>query len=241
MRTGKNFKLAIAAIAAVVIAVAGYLAFSTYEQHKFLNSVATPVKNTSLRVENAIHDFTEKGTGITYEETIPKIDDDIAAIGKSILDVQTNANTSNKENVELVVAYMRSCQELLRAMNRLDSNRLSFWRNNSQVQETTTDMQLAMNKALTKDGSVRDYSAFLEFERLLKIHSKLTDNLKKALEQGIKDADDLYRVTKKTQDVYLNVSGSFPPDALINPKTLDVLIEYIKEKLQEKDENKDTP
>ena len=238
MQTGKNIKFAIAATAAVIVAVAGYLAFSIYEQHKFLNSISPHLKDTSLRTENTIRHLTEK-TGITFEEIIPRINDDIAKIDKSIFDVQINANTRNKESVESVITYMRSNQELLRAINQYLSALNSYYDNEDQSTKILSDMQVAKQEALTEDGQVRNHSAFLQFQRLLKLSGEVLDNLNKSFAKRDESTNDLYRVANKMRDSYINLSTTVSPDVLINPKNLEALIKDIKEKWLEKEARKD--
>ena len=100
-------------------------------------------------------------------------------------------------------------------------------------------MQVAKQEALTEDGQVRNHSAFLQFQRLLKLSGEVLDNLNKSFAKRDESTNDLYRVANKMRDSYINLSTTVSPDVLINPKNLEALIKDIKEKWLGKEARKD--
>ena len=75
----------------VFISVGGYFGFRQYEQHKFIESILPPVKNSSLHLMNVVRYEIDDGTNISFKELFDKLEANIAEIDKRIIEVQTIA------------------------------------------------------------------------------------------------------------------------------------------------------
>ena len=103
-------------IAALVIALGvggGYFAYQKHIDNQIIEGAYPAVKNTSLRVTNAMK--LVEASNITYKELFERIEADIAEIDKRILDIQTASSPSTEKWMNSMAAYLRSAQELLRA------------------------------------------------------------------------------------------------------------------------------
>jgi len=110
----------VCAIILAVIAIAGGGAYFAYRQHldnQIIEGAYPSIKNTSLRVSNAIKLMDSRH--VTYKEAFEKIDADVAEIDKKLLDVQTASTASTEKWMTAIVGYLRSSQELLRAQSAM--------------------------------------------------------------------------------------------------------------------------
>lgn len=131
------------------IAVAAYFGYAKYSDYKLIQALMPHVKNTSLRIANALSYETEN-TNITYKEFFEKIENDIAEIEKRILEVQTIASPSNKATTDVVIDYIKTGQALLRSQLGLNRKRFAV---------SVSDEAKSLNKATSETEEAR--TAFL--------------------------------------------------------------------------------
>jgi len=201
-------KKAIAAVVAVAIVIAGYFAFSAHEQQKFLESIRPHVKNSSLRLANAIRYETEEGTKITFKELFEKLEADVAEIDKRILDVQTIATPSNKEVTDPVLDYMKSSQELLRALLMKYRKRLAFSNAIDWTERAIDEMKT---------------TSYYGMEYAKRTGDKAIKDLEKAQVEYKGAIADVIGATNNMRETYSKVVASLPRDVLIDPAILEAV------------------
>lgn len=109
-------KTMIISVVGLVMAVAvAYFGRMAYEGAKYQEAAMVHVKNVSLRVANASR-FDTEDTKVTFKELFARLEDDIAETEKRILDVQTISPPNRKTLSEGLIDYMKTSQDLLRAM-----------------------------------------------------------------------------------------------------------------------------
>jgi len=102
----------------VMVALAGvYFSVQWYKQSQLIKAITPHVKNVSLRTTNSLNYDINDNTNITYKELLEKIDADISEADKRILEVQTLTTSLKQANTDIVISYLRGCQELLRAQS----------------------------------------------------------------------------------------------------------------------------
>lgn len=196
------------AVIAIAVAIGGYFGYSTYEQHKFVESIRPHVKNASLRLTNASRYETEDGTKITFKEVFEKLESDIAEIDKRILDVQTLATPANKDVTDPVIDYMKASQELLRALLMKYRKRLAV--------STASDW---FDRSLDELRASNRYG----FEYAKKATDRAMKEFDKALEESGKATTDVVVTVAKLKDALARVTVVAPSDALIDPTILDAI------------------
>jgi len=160
-------KKLIAGLVVVIVAIGGYIGYAKYEQYKFIASVTSHVKNTSLHLMNALRYETETDTKISLQELFNIYEVDIAVIEKGILEVQKLSTPSNKDIADPILTYLTCSQELLRTL--LSKNRkLLAARNAGDLLGTTAEKVKASNFN-NHDDAMRAYkeakSAYLTAQR----------------------------------------------------------------------------
>ena len=201
-------KKVLTAVVVFAVAIAGYFGYSTYEQHKFVESIRPHVKNVSLRLTNASRYETEDGTKITFKELFEKLESDIAEIDKRILDVQTIATPANKDATDPVTDYMKGNQELLRAL-------LTKYRKQLAV-STASDW---VDRSLDELRSSNHYG----FEYAKKATDKAIKELDKAIEESGKATADVVVTVTNLKDALARVTVVAPSDTLIDLTILDAI------------------
>lgn len=203
-----NKKLAFIVLAICAI-VGSYFGYVSYDKHKFVKSITPNVKNTSIRLANAIRIETEEGSKITFKELFDKLESDINEIDKHILEIQTLATPSNKAVTEPVLTYLKSSQELLRSL-------------------------LAMNRKILAYSSARDrsFSAIADYkagsyfmdETLYRMAKNAIIESTKAMKERDEALADVVKATKIMKDSRFKVASIMSSDALSDPAIFDAVI-----------------
>jgi hypothetical protein len=92
----------------------GYIGYRHHVDNQAIDAAVPAVKNTSLRVANALKLFTQPSNA-TYKELFDKADADVAELDKKHLDVQTAATPSTEKWMSAIGAYLVASQDVLRA------------------------------------------------------------------------------------------------------------------------------
>lgn len=98
-----------------VLTGAGFFGYRTYNDRQLIQSAIPSIKNTALRVSNALNSMTDDKSGLTYKEMFDKVNADLAEIDKRLLDIQTSTTPSTKERLDEFAKYLKLAQEVLRA------------------------------------------------------------------------------------------------------------------------------
>lgn len=102
----------------IVVIAAGNYGYDLYQQNQFIKAIIPHVKTSSLRTSNDLGYLT--GTSnITMRETLKNLETDISEIDKKFLEVQTASTTATKVKADIILAYLKGCQELLRAQKAI--------------------------------------------------------------------------------------------------------------------------
>ena len=218
-------KFAIAAAIAIVVAIGSYVGYAKYEQQKFQESITPHVKNASLRLANAVRYETEKDTKITYKELFEKLESDVAEIDKRIIDVQTLATPENKEVTDPVLAYLKSSQELLRAL-------LQKYRTQFSVSSASDRLEREMDDLRNASYYGREY-AVKSAQRALK-------NFEEAGKEYADAATDVFSAAKKMTESQTKVAPFIRSDALTDIAIFEAIAQKndVKTKDAQKSETK---
>lgn len=185
-----------------VLAIAGsYLAYAKYEENKFVESLKPHVKNSSLRLANALRYETEEATKITYQELFEKLEADIAEVDKRILEVQTSEIPRYKDKADTVLAYLRGSQELLRCVLMKYRKQLAY---GSAVEWAT--------KSLDELKSASYYG----FDSAYKSSGKAIDDINKAEKEYSEAVSAVLSATKKMRELRIKAASVMPVDTLVD-------------------------
>lgn len=202
-------------LALIAAVTAGYIGFIKYEQLKFVESITPHIKNASLRIENAVQYETENNTNITYIELFKKLETDVSEIDNKILAIQTVATPSNKEVIDPVLGYLKSSQELLRALLTMYRKQLAYGFARDLAERLLDDLKNA-------DKYRREYV------------SKAFDNAIKDAEKSLKEygeaQTDVRNTAKNMEEVRLKVAVKIPIDVLANPNIFESIIDKNEQK-----------
>ncbi len=88
-------KIAGATVAAAGLAFGAIAGYRLYERRMFVEMSQPLVKNSSLRVANAMR-YAIEPSGITYGEMFSKLNDNLSESDKNILEIQSRASASRR-------------------------------------------------------------------------------------------------------------------------------------------------
>ncbi len=215
-------KRVLVALVVAVLAIGGYFGFTTYEKHKFIESIRPHVKNVSLRLTNASQYETEDGTKITFKELFEKLESDIAEIDKRILDVQTIATPANKDVTDPVMEYMKGSQELLRALLTKYRKRLD-----------------AVNASDRTDTAIEELRSadHYGFEYAKKAAYKAAKDFDNAIEESDKAISDVVATAANLRRSLARATTVLPGDTLIDPTILDAIAKRNEPKTKDPNPN----
>lgn len=194
----------------IVMASLGYFGFEQYQQSKLVDSLVPHIKNASLRLTNTIHYETDKNTKITYKELFEKIESDISELDKRMLEVQTLATPKTSETTDPAVAYLKSSQELLRAL--LQKYQKSFALNNAM---SWTQKQL--DEYRTSSGYSVEYAKH-SLDKAIKDFHEAEQEMNAAIPGIITSA-------KRLKEVRNQLARTFSVDVLVPETELDKLVQ----------------
>jgi hypothetical protein len=101
----------------VALVVGGYLGYTKYAEYradkKVTEEVLSEVKESSLRI-NDILKYELSNTGMTYGEQETKIKKQVDDIDKRMLDIQSLSTPRTKKNVDIILSYLQTGQNLLK-------------------------------------------------------------------------------------------------------------------------------
>ncbi len=100
--------------------------YANAKQNKLIEAFTPHVKNTTLRVENAMLYEVDNSPRITYFEYFAKLEADVLEVEKRVLEVQTLSSTSNVDISEPTVAYLKAGQNVLRALIAMYTKQQKF-------------------------------------------------------------------------------------------------------------------
>ena len=198
----------IGAIAAILVVTGGYFGYLRYEQHKFVESITPHVKNASLRLANAVRYETEKDSKITYKELFEKLESDVSEIDKRILDVQTIATPSNKEITDPVLTYLKSSQELIRAI-------LMKYRKQLALSSASDWVERALDDLRSANSYGREYA--------IKASDKAMKDFEKASKEYDEARAEVLPAVTRMREAYANAAKSMSPDILANPSIFEAV------------------
>ena len=124
MKRSMKLALALALLAVVAVAGIGYWQYTILRDNRVIDSVKPAVKNTSLRVTNALALL--HSPSVSYQEAFRQLDDNVTEIGNRLLDVQTAATPSTVVWMRVIGDYLAAAQELLRAESQMFRQRLHW-------------------------------------------------------------------------------------------------------------------
>ncbi len=203
-------KFAIAAAIAIVFAIGGYVGYTRYEQHKFQEAITPHVKNASVRLANVVRYETENDSTITYKELFEKLESDVAEIDKRIIDVQTLATPEKKEVTDPVLAYLKSSQELLRALLQKYRKQLSASSAKDRLESEMDDLRNA-NYYSHEYAAKSAQNALKDFEEAAKEYADATT--------------DVFSAAKKMTEAQKKVEPLIRGDALTDIAILKTIAE----------------
>lgn len=118
-------RLVILSVLLFIVIGIGFLGYRKYQENKIMSAIYPHIKNTSLRVSNALGYETESSK-ITYKELLEKLEADIAEIDKRLLEVQTLSTGGTKEKISVVVSYLKGSLDLIRAQLMMNRKLLAY-------------------------------------------------------------------------------------------------------------------
>lgn len=207
-------KKLIGVVVALVLAGFGYMAYAKYEDHKFIEAMSPHVKNSSLRIANALRYVTEDGANITFKELFDNLESSISEIDKRILEVQTIETPSNKSSAEPVLAYLKGGQELLRAQ--------------LSVQRKSLSLRVALDQAGRATVELRNSSGY-GFDYAKKSADRSLEELKKAGEEMEAADSGFLESSKKMVNLRNKAADVMPADTLVNVAILDAVAKKMDE------------
>ena len=201
-----------------VMVGAGYFGFKKYEEQKIIKSVVPDVKNTSIRVKNILTYETESGSKITYKELIEKLEAYISEIDKKILETETASTSSTKEKINVILSYLKGCQELLRAQLAKNRNELVV----------TSSLQWA-------DKAVDLYkgAGYYENDYARKTADEAIKDMNKAFSEYYEARTELSATSRKLSELLPKVAAVVPQENLIDKSTLEIVAKKNEEKPKE--------
>lgn len=200
-------KFGIAGLLILLLSSVGYFGYQQYAQAKLMASIRPLVKNASLRVNNAVANELDTSE-ITFKEVFERLEADIAEIEKKILDVQSVAASNVKEKTDVVIAYLKGAQELLRAMLAADRKHLA-------VNSTMEGIERARRAV--------EFYPKSSIDRLYYNKSLLRalDDAKEKLKEWEESDREVAAVTKKFLEKRAKASAVLPTDVLADVSIIE--------------------
>ena len=130
---------AVVVTAALMVSGLGFVGYRTLEHKRFVQSLASEVKNTSLRVSNSAQYELEANSQITYAELFQKLEADVQEIDKNILQVQTISSPETAETTDPTLEYLRASQVCLRALVAKYRKKLALTTATTSAEEALKD------------------------------------------------------------------------------------------------------
>lgn len=198
----------------IAVTVFGYMAFTGYQDRKFVEAMSPPVKNSSLRLTNSLRSETDDKSSVTFKELFENIEASIAEIDKRILDIQTIETPGDRDKTSPVLAYLKGCQETLRAQLSLSRKRLAV--------RVAEEME---NKA------ARDvFQSGLSTEFTLPLSQRATAVAMEAKAAMESAQEEYVTVAKKMLDLRTKAVKVMPPDTMVDRTALLALISKLENK-----------
>jgi len=211
------------AIIGVVIAVGSYFGYINYERYKFKEAVSHHVKNASLRLANAIRYETEQGTKITYKELFEKLESDVAEIDKRVIGIQTIATPDDEEITNPILAYLKSGQELLRALQQKYRKLLAF---SSSIEWATRSMEELRS------------ASYYGFDYANRAANRALKEAEKAEAEYNEAVNDLIDAARTVIECHKRIVGLVRDDALIDVKIFEEVVRKNEEEAKNEKEAK---
>lgn len=190
-------------------ALAAYFGYVKYSEHKLIESLAPHIKNTSLRVANALA-YENDSANMTFIELFSKIESDIAEIDKRLLEVQTIASPANKAKTDAVIDYLKSGQGLLRSLLGIYQKELAII--------TGTKVGETIRKAYENSNSYT-----VEYAK--NAYEEAEENLRKAYAEK-KEARTVFLASLKIMDKSrVKMSAFMPAEKLLDSTVLKKIID----------------
>lgn len=202
-------KFGIVGLSILLLSIVGYFGYQRYAQAKLMASIRPLVKNASLRVNNAVA-YELETRRITVKEAIERLETDIVEIEKKILDVQSLATSNAKEKTDVVIAYLKDAQELLRVILATHRKALAFRSANEEVRRL-----LKFNP-----------ESSIELSYYKKSSQKALDDYTEKLREAKESVREVDAVTRKFLEKRAQVSAVLPTDVLAE---LPVIERFLKE------------
>ena len=200
----RSMKLALALLAVVAVAGFGYWQYTVLRDDRVIDSMKPAVKNTSLRVTNALALL--HSPNATYQETFRQLDADVTEIGNRLLDVQTASTPSTVLWMRAMGGYLTAGQELLRAQSGLFRRRLRVTAALDSAHDTMTRFAAA-DSDFERNYLNRQSSAEIA-------EAQRQANLLKAAGHDFAQALDRFATARERLTSFMS------PDALTDPAVL---------------------
>lgn len=215
-------KKVFAGVTLFIVVVVGYFGYQAYTRSAFLATLSPHVKNTSIRLNNAIRIELEP-SHVTFKEMFDRLDADIVEVDKHIVEVQSITTERTSALASPSIAYMQAAQEFSRAQLTKFRKMLAFNSAVSRSEDAITGLR-------TASGYGIDYAR--------KESDRAVEELTKSGEELRASVSGLRSSAEKLKGALVHVSDQFPSDALIPPAKLDAVIQANKDEKKSDDTKK---
>jgi hypothetical protein len=208
-------KKVIGIVLLLLCVLAAYFGYVKYAEHKLIESLSPHVKNTSLRLANTLSYETDT-TNATFLELFSKLESEISEIDKRLLEVQTIASPANKATTDVVIDYIKSGKELLRAELNASRKQLAI--------VTAQELKNQMQEACIKSDSPR------AGEYPCKTYYEARESLGKANSEAKEAITGFLTSLKKMDKSRVQLSELMAADCLLDSTVLKKFIDPIDTK-----------
>jgi hypothetical protein len=195
----------------IICAISFGAAIYLYQQHKqseLIASLRPMVKNASIRLGNSAKIDTQP-SHITFKEIFDRLEADTSEIEKHDIEIQSMATKETAAFTDPVVAYLRDCQELSRALEQKYRKLLAA---NSAV-EALKDSTSELSEAGTYDYEF----ARRRSDRAIKSATKASTEAKLSF-------SDAAAAAKKLLESRAKIAVFMPEDSLISAAQVQAVI-----------------
>lgn len=138
-----------------------------------------------------------------------RLDTDTAEIEKRSIDIESMATKKTADPTDPVVAYMRNCQELSRALSMKYRKQLAFNNSVESVEEATEELRTSNSYG---------------YEYAKNRGKRAIEQMEKASKESQSAIIDLGRAAEKLKESRSKLAQVLPEDTLVPLKELDPLV-----------------
>lgn len=210
-------KILFSLIITVPLLFLGKHLYDKQQRTEYIEKVAPLVKNSSIRVSNALK-IEIDSSNVTFAELFEKLEEDTKEIEKRNIEVQSAAVQKFKDISDPTIAYLEACQSYSRAMAMMYRKKLA--------------LQNSMDAADDAIADARGTSSY-SFDYAKKRASRAMEKMDEAIKERVASASDFHLAAKNLKEKRLSLSSVLEGDALIDLAQLDKVIKSSGQLLDE--------